>query len=268
MNTFATQIRLTPTPMALQTRPLSPFVRPLLAVVLLLEAGLLLTSCGRKYRVEGSSTVTTLDGKTLYLRTLDNGKWVSVDSAEVEHGLFRMMGQVDSVVMVTLCMGEEGIMPLILESGRLQVTLSNDVLEAHGTPLNDALYSFIDKRTELADRMEELERREARLVLEGKNFDDIHAELETEMTSLSEEINSYVKNFIQANYENILGPGVFMMVCSTLPYPVMTPEIEAIIDSAPTTFRDNAFVKDYLAKARENMQLLQAQQENALTARN
>ena len=55
------------------------------------------TSCARKYKVEGSSSVTSLDGKMLFLKTLQNGQWVAVDSAEVIHGLFSMKGPVDSV---------------------------------------------------------------------------------------------------------------------------------------------------------------------------
>lgn len=78
------------------------------------------TSCARKYKVEGSSSVTSLDGKMLFLKTLQNGQWVAVDSAEVIHGLFSMKGPVDSVMMVTLYMDDEGIMPLVLEhAGKL-----------------------------------------------------------------------------------------------------------------------------------------------------
>ena len=268
MNTFAAQKPPIDVTMTFQSPRIPSSLRPLLAVILLLETGLLLTSCGRKYHVEGNSTVASLDGRMLYLRTLHDGEWVSVDSSEVEHGSFRMAGAVDSVVMATLCTDDEGIMPLILESGRLRITLSNNVIKAQGTPLNNALYAFIDGRSKLADRMEELEQRETRLVLEGKNFDIVHDSLENEIMALSQEINSYVKDFIQTNYENILGPGVFMMVCSTLPYPLLTPEIEDIVNAAPATFHNNAFVKDYLAKARENMLLIEAQQNNALAARN
>lgn len=37
---------------------------------------LLFTSCTSKYKVEGSSSVTSLDGKMLYLKTLKGGQWV------------------------------------------------------------------------------------------------------------------------------------------------------------------------------------------------
>ena len=58
--------------------------------------------------------------KLLFLKTLQNGQWVAVDSAEVIHGLFSMKGPVDSVMMVTLYMDDEGIMPLVLEDGKIE----------------------------------------------------------------------------------------------------------------------------------------------------
>ena len=106
----------------------------------------LFTSCNRKYKIEGSSSVTSLDGKMLFLKTLRNGQWVNVDSAEVIHGHFKMKGRTDSVMMVTLYMDQEGIMPLVLEDGKIVVSISNTQLIAKGTSLNDKLYEFIDKR--------------------------------------------------------------------------------------------------------------------------
>ncbi len=69
-----------------------------------------------------------------------------LDSAEVVHGLFSMKGKVDSVQMVTLYMDDESIMPIVLESGKIKVTISNTDLKAAGTSLNAALYDFIDKK--------------------------------------------------------------------------------------------------------------------------
>ena len=175
------------------------------------------TSCARKYKVEGSSSVTSLDGKMLFLKTLQNGQWVAVDSAEVIHGLFSMKGPVDSVMMVTLYMDDEGIMPLVLD---------------------------------------------------GANLEDVHKELAKEGETLVEEMNNYVKQFIIDNNENVLGPSVFMMMCSTLPYPVMTPQIEDIMRTAPLAFKQNQLIKEFLSKAKENMQLIEEHQrvrQNAST---
>ena len=167
------------------------------------------TSCARKYKVEGSSSVTSLDGKMLFLKTLQNGQWVAVDSAEVIHGLFSMKGPVDSVMMVTLYMDDEGIMPLVLEDGKIEVSISNTQLVAKGTLLNDRLYEFIEKRNALELQIEELDRKEARMVLDGANLEDVHKELAKEGETLVEEMNNYVKQFIIDNNENVLGPSVF-----------------------------------------------------------
>lgn len=232
-------------------------VNPILPLLLLI---VIFTSCSRKYKIEGSSSVTSLDGKMLFLKTLQNGDWVTIDSAEVVHGLFKMNGSADSVVMVTLYMNNEGIMPLVLENGKIEVSISNAQLLAKGTPLNDKLYEFIDKRNTMEVKIEELERKEARMVLDGANLEDVHAQLTQEGETLVKEMNAYVKQFIIDNFENVLGPSVFMMMCSSLPYPVMTTQIEDIMRTAPVVFKNNPLVKDFLSKAKENMQLLQERQ--------
>ena len=228
-----------------------------------------LTSCTKGYRIEGKSSITSLDGKMLYLKALQDGDWIVVDSAEMVHGLFKMKGTVDSVRMVTLYMNEEGLMPLVLEDGKIKVTISNTQLRAKGTPLNDQLYNFIDKRNDMERAINEVERKEARMVLDGVRLDDIHDQLQHEVDSMTQAMNTYVKDFITTNYENALGASIFMMMCSTLPYPVMTPTIEEILKEAPSTFKQNSLVKDYVAKAKENMKLIEENkrlQENMATA--
>ena len=226
--------------------------------ILLLMMGLVcLTSCTKGYRIEGKSSITSLDGKMLYLKALQEGDWVVVDSAEMVHGWFKMKGPVDSVRMVTLYMNEEGLMPLVLENGKIKVNISNTQLVAEGTPLNELLYDFIDRRNEMERAINEAERKEARLVLDGVRLDDIHDQLQHEVDSMSQAMDDYVKNFITTNYENVLGSSIFMMMCSSLPYPIMTPTIEDILKTAPMAFKQNPLVKDYISKAKENMKLIE-----------
>lgn len=229
-------------------------VNRILPLMLLL---VLFASCSRKYKVEGVSSVTSLDGKMLYLKTLRDGQWIAIDSAEVVHGLFSTSGPSDSVMMVTLYMNDEAIMPLVLENGKIEVSISNSQLTTKGTPLNNALYEFIEKRNSLELKIEELEKKEARMVLDGAALDDIHEQLTQEGEALVKEMNDYIKEFISTNYENVLGPSVFMMMCSTLPYPIMTPQIEDIIRTAPQTFKSSPLVREFLDKAKENMKLIE-----------
>lgn len=228
-------------------------------IVSLLLLFVSLASCADKYTIEGTSSVNGLDGKMLYLKQLEEGKWVKIDSAEVIHGAFSMKGPVDSVMMVSLYMGDESIMPIVLEDGDIHVTLSNTDLKAQGTPLNAALYEFIDRKNSLEESIADLEQRETRLVLDGADFEEVHARTLVEGDSLVNEMNRYVKTFISSNYENVLGPSIFLMLCSSMPYPVMTPQIDDIIKDAPYSFKNHAYVREYLSKARENMKLIEEQ---------
>ena len=218
------------------------------------------TSCSRKYKIEGASSVTSLDGKMLFIKVLQNGEWLNIDSAEVVHGLFSMKGKVDSVVMATLYIGDESIMPLVIEKGNIQVSITNTELVAKGTALNNALYAFIDKKNSLDVQIEELQRKETRMVMDGADLEEVHEQLLAEGDSLMKAMNQYVKTFISDNYENVLGPNVFIMLCSSLPYPIMTPQIDDIIKDAPYSFKSNKMVREFLTKAKENMQLIEEHQ--------
>ena len=99
--------------------------------------------------------------------------------------------------MVTLYMDEESIMPIVLESGKITVTISNTDLKAVGTSLNNALYEFISKRNQLEESIGELEQKETRMVLDGGDLDEIHGQLVVEGDSLMKAMNQYVKTFIR-----------------------------------------------------------------------
>lgn len=220
---------------------------------------LMLMSCGKRhYQIEGSSSINQLDGKILFIKALqDDGEWLAIDSAEVIHGLFKMDGKVDSTSFVSLFMNDESIMPFVIENGKIKISINYDKVEAGGTSLNSALYDFISKKTDFDRRLEELDSKEARMVLDGVGLKEIYEELTKESEQLTKESNEMVKKFIADNYENVLGPNVFMMLCNSLPYPVITPQIEEILKDAPYTFKSNKLVKGFVNKAKENMLLIE-----------
>ena len=149
-------------------------VNKILPFVLLLP---FLASCTHKYKIEGTSSVNGLDGKMLYLKTLRDGEWTKLDSAEVVHGSFSMKGKIDSVQMTTLYMDDESVMPVVLESGKIVITISNTDLKAVGTPLNTALYDFIAKKNAMEESIGELERKETRMVMDGADLEEVHEQL-------------------------------------------------------------------------------------------
>ena len=218
------------------------------------------TSCASEYKIEGSSSVSRLDGKMLFVKVPSGDRMLSIDSAEVIHGMFKMEGITDSTSMASLYMDDESIMPFVIEKGKISISIDNARIVVTGTPLNDRLYDFVGKKTSLDDRAYELERQESRMIMDGKDPNEIHHVIMTEREKLAAEMNDLAKQFIKKNYDNVLGPGVFIMICSNFDYPVMTPMIEEIVKDAPDSFKNNPMVKEYITVARANMEKLKSTQ--------
>ena len=81
----------------------------------LLLALVLLASCADSYNITGSSNISTLDGRKLYLKVFTDNDFKKIDSCEVVHGAFSFSGKLDSVCMVNLFMDDESLLPLVLE---------------------------------------------------------------------------------------------------------------------------------------------------------
>ena len=228
-------------------------------MVVAILALLALSSCANGYLIEGNSSVARLDGKMLFVKVPRGNEMVKVDSAEVIHGVFRMQGETDSAFIASLFMDEQSIMPIVVEEGNIQIQIDNARIIATGTPLNEILYDFVGQKNSLDDRAYEVERLESRLIMDGKPMEEVETEITQEREKLAQELDELVKTFIQANYENVLGPGIFIMMCNGFPYPILTPLIEEIVDAAPEYFKNHNLVKEYMEAARENMERLKAE---------
>jgi len=219
---------------------------------------LTLTSCGHSYKVEGTSSVSYMDGKLLYLKVLQNDKWINVDSAEVIHGTFKMKGKIDSIMVASLYMDDQSIMPVVLESGTIKINISDNEMRASGTSLNDKLYAFIDKKNELDLKAQDMDHLQTQMLMNGKDEEEISNTISRKSDSIVNALSETVKKFISENYNNAVGPFVFIMVCGDPP--MMTPQIEDILKDAPESFKQNALVNEFITKARENAQMVVEQQ--------
>ena len=186
-----------------------------------------LTSCAESYSIQGSSSVSSLDGSKLYLKTVKDQELKNLDSCDVVHGKFRFAGLLDTVKLATLYMDDQSLaMPVVIEKGEIEIHIDNTGRSVSGSPLNDKLYQFINRQ------------------------------LSIEASRLAQQEDSLVTNFIVENFDNVLGPGVFMMLTGSYPYPVLTPQIEDIMSKATKKFKEDSYVKLYYKTANE----IQAQQ--------
>ena len=109
---------------------LTKFIYPVLSLWIL-------TSCASEYQIQGSSSVSRLDGKMLFVKVPQGDGLVKVDSAEVVHGFFRMQGVIDTAMIASLYMDEQSIMPLVMEKGDIEIQIDNARIMVMGTPLNE-----------------------------------------------------------------------------------------------------------------------------------
>ena len=210
---------------------------------------MLLVSCSDKYTIVGTSMHSVFDGKMVYISNLVDGKDTSLDSCEIIHGQFTMSGQLDSVMCVTLDMGEFHL-PIVLESGEIRVTSENQTVKVEGTELNDKLYKFLASRDSLIMILNELPRRESQMILEGYDYDYILHTLGEAEADVRMAMDKLETNFIVSNFDNVLGVSWFMELCNDtyrrFGYPNTTPQIDEIYSMAPDKFRHNVNIKKYM----------------------
>ncbi|MBO4550547.1 MAG: DUF4369 domain-containing protein [Bacteroidaceae bacterium] len=219
---------------------------------LLLICLLTLVGCKSQYMVKGSSSVDELEGQILTLKVYADGELRSIDSTRVVHGRFSFGGSMDSTMLANVFLGDLSVMPLVLEDGEVDLHIGETQQTATGTPLNDTLSGFIQRKTQLDARMAELPHLQLQMIMDGNDDDEIMYELGKQSQELAAENDQLITRFIRANYNNVLGPGVFMILTSNLPYPILTPQIEEILTHATPYFLGHPYVKQYIEKAKEN----------------
>lgn len=212
-----------------------------------------LASCAESYSIQGTSSISSLDGSKLYLKTVKDQELKNMDSCDVVHGKFRFAGLLDTVKLANLYMDDESLMmPVVVEKGEIEIHIDNTGRRVSGTPLNDKLYQFINRHDQIGNEMNELSHKQSRMLLDGIDEAVINKQLSAEAARLAQQEDSLVTNFIVENFDNVLGPGVFMMITSQYRFPVLTPQIEYIMSKATKTFKEDPYVKEYYRTAQDN----------------
>lgn len=213
-----------------------------------MAASLMMSSCA-SYRVEGSTSVPTLNGQKLYLKIADQQGIIDIDSCEVIHGNFRMDGEVDSTALGSLYLGGESLMPIVIESGRIKISIENSGLKVSGTPLNERLYDFIQSKCLLEERLSDMQHSQMQMIMDGTPAEKVEKLIAEIQDTLTQEMNNLIADFVTANFDNLLAVQIFKVYCLAFPQPTINSTIQRIVDKAPQTFLEDEFVKEYLKLA-------------------
>lgn len=213
------------------------------------------------YEIQGTSNISNLDGRKLYLKVLRGSAFKALDSCDVLHGEFRFSGSVDTVRIANIFINEESIIPIVLERGDISIKLDDAMQNVSGTPLNDKLFKFFNKYNQLKNEQLELVHKHDQAIMNGKDMNVVTAKLNEEAARISMQEDNLVTSFVCENFDNVLGPGVFFMVTMGYEYPELTPWIEDIMSKATEKFKRDAYVSDYYRKAQENEQIMNGLKE-------
>ena len=230
-------------------------------IFLAIIALLALASCANTYEIKGTSNVSTLDGRMLYLKILKDNNFKSIDSCDVLHGQFHFQGNLDSVKMGNIFMDDEPVLPLVLESGDINVKLDDAQQIVSGTPLNDKLFGFFKKYQQLQNQQRELVHKHDQAIMNGSDMNVVTQKLNAEAIRLSEQEDKLITSFVTENFDNVLGAGVFFLVTMGNQYPMLSPWIEDIMSKATERFKNDPYVKDYYQKAQENQAIMNGTHE-------
>ena len=146
----------------------------LLKYILLAAFMPMLFSCSERYCIKGT-TDGFYNGEQAYIKVDSGGTWYSIDSCDILHGCFEMSGEVESPFLTSLFIGEEAIMPVIIECGNISVDLSMRDANISGTNLNNQLARFIEDKEEYERLIMDIERHETSLILDGKTAESAAA---------------------------------------------------------------------------------------------
>lgn len=221
-------------------------------ILYVILSALMLASCANTYNIQGTSNVSTLDGRMLYLKVLKNNDFKKLDSCDVVHGQFQFSGSYDTVRLANIFMDDESVLPLVIENGDITIKIDNTQQTVSGTPLNDELFKFFNLYNQIKNQEAELLHTHDRAIMDGKDMNIVNQKLNEEAQRLSEQEDKLVTKFVTDNFDNVLGPGVFFMVTIGNRYPELTPWIEDIWSKATDKFKNDPYVKDYYQKAQEN----------------
>ncbi|MBO4850437.1 MAG: DUF4369 domain-containing protein [Prevotella sp.] len=215
--------------------------------LLLTVAGL--SSCLNSYNIEGSADHSGLDNSKVYLRIAKNDQLKEVDSTEVVHGKFGFSGTTDST-RVAYLVSDGFFIPLVLEGGDIIVKVNKDRKSWGGTELNDKLFQFFSTHDSLTMQLNDLEHEYTLAFMDGEDMrNDVIPRLSRRHQAIIACMDSLFTESVTENFDNILGPFIFMVYAQGQRFPEMSPWVVEIMSKATDKFKNDPDVRRFLEEA-------------------
>ncbi|MBK5720396.1 AhpC/TSA family protein [Dysgonomonas sp. Marseille-P4677] len=203
----------------------------------------IVTSCQDKqaYTIEGSFAEDTFEGKTVYLQKIDSMQAESstlIDSAVVKDSKFTFKGVAEakptmgfiSVGRLETPAPDSPVGTLILEPGKIKISLSKNAVNTSGTPINEEFNKVQSLMNDLAALYQE--------VNDAGGIDGVPNANER-MQTLQTNMQKAVFDFTKANMSNKAGEFLFYSAASSM----TMEQLKELLPLADSTFLNTAEIK-------------------------
>lgn len=227
---------------------------------------LVCTSCASSYNIQGSSSISNLDGEKLYLKVIKDEAVKNIDSCDVVHGQFSFTGTIDTVRIASLFMNDIQMRPIVLEQGDITMHIDYTSYDVKGTQLNDRMTSFLNESNKIQGQLRELGQEEYEGYATNKDMDEVYASINKKMSALDAQYEKLLTKFVEDNFDNVLGPWAFCLYALKYQYPMLDDWIEFIMSKATEKFKNDPAVREYYEAALKNQNIMNGTETPASAA--
>lgn len=145
------------------------------------------------------------NGKKVFIETQTETGFIAKDTAVIENGKFELKGITEEIDLGFVRIEDENInLPLILEEGKITVTIKTDTIQNSiigGTDNNEKFQSFNEESKEIARKKGKFEKANIERITAAKKANDTATvnQIMKEYSTFQEDMNKVSMNFITKN---------------------------------------------------------------------
>ena len=190
----------------------------------------------KSYQINGTVAETAYEGTTVYLQQSKGREMISLDSAVITDGVFKMSGDADTAKVLFLSLdrsakpGSLSRTMLVVEPGKINVNFGEEITLS-GTKLNNAFDVYNKSQNLLGEKMGEISKKFQEANQDGTITPELEEELRNEYEGIYKEANIQTVDLIKSNMNNELGKFMFLSNASGFELETQK-EILALADDA------------------------------------
>jgi len=205
----------------------------------------MLASCqvgSKKYTISGS--IAGLDSGIVYLMKAQAGQPVTLDTADVKGGNFKLDGEADvpAELHYLRLNDREYFAQFFLDNANIKVQAYKDSLQASkvtGSPTTDIFNTYIGELNAMGKKMNQYRQEYSQAVSSGNQQEVERIKADIEATS--DNMLVYSKNFVKENSNSVVAP---FIAISQLAQQLEYEELKSLVDTFPSELDSSLYTME------------------------